>query len=244
MRQRDLPRTATISAEAFKNDGFFNYICPGLHEYPDDFRAFFLRSQRKRMSQKGFVIYVAETEDSDPEGQKVVGAAFWERFGKSKAAKSWQRPNSGPVKALERSLQYLEDRYFTLFIGDRSADKKRIAEFFASLEDSFPEEAFKEYWQLQVLIVDPLYQGRGVGSMLTKWGLERAREERCCATLEASVPGLPMYKKLGFQVTKIVPGDPDKGSEPVPIMVWQPEDSEEDWVGKAQEYAQRKSNEH
>lgn len=244
MQLSDLPRTATIAAESFKNDKFFNYICPRLHEYPEDFRAFFLRSQRQRMSQVGLVCYVAETDDSDPEEEKkVVGIAFWERVGDSKTARTWKKPNLGLVKAFERNLQYAEEVYFNVFVGDRSADKKRLSEFFASLKDNFLREIFQDYWYLQVLAIDPAYQRRGIGSLLTTWGVERAKEEGCCAVLEASIPGQPLYERLGFQVTKILPGDPSVGSAPVPVLVWQPKDSKEDWVGRARVLARREKSE-
>src|SRR5271170_6911794 len=41
----------------------------------------------------------------------------------NETARAWKKPNPGHKKNLERWLQYFEEVYFTLFIGDRSADK-------------------------------------------------------------------------------------------------------------------------
>src|SRR5437667_9383027 len=50
MQLSGLPTVATISSKAFRTTEFFRYICPGLDDYPDDFRAFFLRCTRNGFS--------------------------------------------------------------------------------------------------------------------------------------------------------------------------------------------------
>lgn len=234
MQLSDLPTAATISSKAFRTDQFFRYICPRLDDYPDDFRAFLLRLHKKRILQVGAVPYVAEIDETDPEGmRKVVGVAIWKRIGANETARAWKKPNSGYMKSLERWLQYFEEAYFTAFIGDRSADKKRVSDVYASLDNVFPKDIFDDYWYLQHLAIDPAFQRRGIGTLLTKWGVERAREEGCCVTLDASAAGKPMYERLGFQVIKILLGDPSKGLCDIPVLVWQPENSQEDWAGRA-----------
>ena len=47
-----------------------------------------------------------------------------------------------------------------------------------------------------------------------------------------------MYERLGFQVIKTLPGDLSKGFAAAPVLVWQPEDSQEDWVGRAKAQAE------
>jgi GNAT superfamily N-acetyltransferase len=243
MQLCDLHYTATISANAFKSDPDFKTICPHLHEYPKDFRNSFLRRHKKLLNQSGAVGRVAVADDNDAQEEgTIIGVAIWERVGDSKAAHVWQYRNQGLGLAIERGLMYLGELYFNTFIGDRSADNRRVAKYFASIEINFLRESCKEYWYLQHLAVDPAYQRCGAGQLLTKWGIEKARKEGCCAALDATVAGRPMYDKLGFQVVKVIPGDVT-GAGSLPIMVWQPKDCLENWVGLAQQAAEQKHEE-
>ncbi|RHZ59241.1 uncharacterized protein CDV56_101179 [Aspergillus thermomutatus] len=51
---------------------------------------------------------------------------------------------------------------------------------------------------LQVLVVHPKYQGRGLGRKLLKVGVEEAQRLRLPAWLEASPAGYTLYKTCGF----------------------------------------------
>jgi GNAT superfamily N-acetyltransferase len=51
---------------------------------------------------------------------------------------------------------------------------------------------------LGLLCVHRDAQRKGVGAALVQWGLDRSREERLPAYLEASPAGFPLYQKLGF----------------------------------------------
>lgn len=57
-----------------------------------------------------------------------------------------------------------------------------------------------ESWYLQNLAVRPSSQGRGVGRMLVRWGLDRARDEGVCASVVAARGKDPFYRKCGFDV--------------------------------------------
>jgi GNAT superfamily N-acetyltransferase len=240
MQLYDLPHAATVSANAFKTDSNCNCLFPRLHDYPDDFRNFFLRRHRKRLNQSGVVARVAVIDDHDPlEEGTVIGVAIWERLGDSEVAQAWKCRNQGLGLAIEYGLLYLGELYFNIFVGNRSADEKHVAAFFASIEDNFPRETINECWYLRHLAVDPAYQRRGAGQLLTKWGIEKARREGCCAILETSPQGQPMYEKLGFQVIKTITGNKVTGILPMPILVWQPENCPEDWVGQARQAAEK-----
>jgi ribosomal protein S18 acetylase RimI-like enzyme len=52
---------------------------------------------------------------------------------------------------------------------------------------------------LEILGVDPAYQGRGLASKLLKWGLARADEEGVEIYLSSSPEGRRMYEKYGFE---------------------------------------------
>lgn len=50
-----------------------------------------------------------------------------------------------------------------------------------------------------MLATDPIYQGRGAGSQMMRWGLEQADEQKFEAYLEASPEAVPLYEKFGFR---------------------------------------------
>ena len=50
-----------------------------------------------------------------------------------------------------------------------------------------------------ILVTHPDHHRRGAGSMLTKWGLEKADKAKLPVYLEASEEGRPVYAKLGFK---------------------------------------------
>lgn len=62
---------------------------------------------------------------------------------------------------------------------------------------------------LDILVVDPAHQRRGLGSRLVEWGLARADELGVEAFLTASPFGKPLYEKQGFQVvaSELILGD-------------------------------------
>lgn len=52
---------------------------------------------------------------------------------------------------------------------------------------------------LQVLVVHPMYQGRGIGTKLLMVGVEEARRLGLPAWLEASEAGYLVYRRCGFR---------------------------------------------
>ncbi|KAL1994165.1 hypothetical protein VTN49DRAFT_2834 [Thermomyces lanuginosus] len=54
--------------------------------------------------------------------------------------------------------------------------------------------------ELDLLIVDPKYQGRGIGKMLLKWGFEYAEKAKLPIYIEATEAGRPVYEKAGLKI--------------------------------------------
>ncbi|KAJ6024371.1 acyl-CoA N-acyltransferase [Penicillium herquei] len=57
----------------------------------------------------------------------------------------------------------------------------------------------KPYWCLALLVTHPQYQGRGAGSLLIRYGLNKADETQTEVYLESSPMAISLYKKFGFQ---------------------------------------------
>jgi ribosomal protein S18 acetylase RimI-like enzyme len=79
---------------------------------------------------------------------------------------------------------------------------------------SHPEEP---HWYLPLIGVDPLLQGRGLGSVLMHHALARADADGIPAYLESSNPrNIPLYERHGFEVIRTI----QVGSSPpvVPML--------------------------
>lgn len=73
------------------------------------------------------------------------------------------------------------------------------------------------HWYLPLIGVDPACQGRGFGSALLRYALERCDAERLPAYLESSNPkNIPLYERHGFEII----GNIQVGSSPslVPML--------------------------
>lgn len=55
------------------------------------------------------------------------------------------------------------------------------------------------HWYLEMLATHPKFQGKGAGSMLLQWGLQKADEKGVEAYLESSPEGLSLYRRFGFR---------------------------------------------
>jgi GNAT superfamily N-acetyltransferase len=62
----------------------------------------------------------------------------------------------------------------------------------------------RSYYVLDTLVTLQAHERRGAGSMLVRWGCEKADEVGVEAFLEASPMGAPMYARHGFQPVKKV----------------------------------------
>lgn len=87
-------------------------------------------------------------------------------------------------------------------------------------EDALGEEDFHKVHILDIVWVTPKWQGRGVGSELIKWGLERAEGMGMGVVLATDVGAMTeYYAKFGFQVFKMWKYGDEDGSVERNLMV-------------------------
>jgi ribosomal protein S18 acetylase RimI-like enzyme len=68
-------------------------------------------------------------------------------------------------------------------------------------------------WHLDSVAVEPGWQGRGIGSALLEFGLERTRGSNTAVILETGTPrNVPLYERLGFHVVE--EADPPEDGAP------------------------------
>ncbi|OZJ04495.1 hypothetical protein BZG36_02668 [Bifiguratus adelaidae] len=117
--------------------------------------------------------------DADAEGgkEKIVGYA------------KYVVPVDGKMKIEDVSaITWPEDSdadLCNLFFGQLDNNKKKIM-------------GDRTYIVLELLATLPEYQGKGVGSMLLRWGCEQADRDGLQLYLDASPAGKPLYEKHGF----------------------------------------------
>ncbi|KAJ5124940.1 uncharacterized protein N7515_008765 [Penicillium bovifimosum] len=86
-----------------------------------------------------------------------------------------------------------------------SCDKELCERFFSGMESQHRVLlGGRRHYYLDMLGVHPSQKGRGLGSKLLKWGLERADAEGLEVYLSASPEGRPMYEKYGFRVVDVL----------------------------------------
>lgn len=86
--------------------------------------------------------------------------------------------------------------------------------FLRDLEDAHPAEP---HWYLAHLATRPNHQGRGVGTALVRFGLDRCDRERLPAYLESSNPArVSFYHRFGFEVIDRVTA----GDGPTVMLMW------------------------
>ncbi|CAG9945021.1 unnamed protein product [Clonostachys rosea f. rosea IK726] len=83
---------------------------------------------------------------------------------------------------------------------DEGDDKELAAFYFPYLQAQRTKNtAGRNCWYLAALVCHEDYQGKGAGGLLLRYGLNRADEMGADVYLEASPPGVPIYKRFGFK---------------------------------------------
>ncbi|KAK7418204.1 hypothetical protein QQZ08_011357 [Neonectria magnoliae] len=138
----------------------------------------------------------ATLPDAQRPGERVfVGVAIWVQA--SAVAGRGDRPAEDLRAAMDLKAVYpgdeAEQRY--AYQLDRSLHKRRIEVVEGKAAASPPAVMV-----LDLCVVDPAFQGKGIAKELVRWGLDEAeRRGGLEAITEASEMGRRVYAKLGFQ---------------------------------------------
>jgi ribosomal protein S18 acetylase RimI-like enzyme len=82
-----------------------------------------------------------------------------------------------------------------------TVDEARQGLLFAALEELGTYHPEEPHWFLPLIAVDPMWQGRGVGSQLMRHAVARCDESGTRAYLESSNPrNISLYLRHGFEV--------------------------------------------
>lgn len=83
----------------------------------------------------------------------------------------------------------------------RDANEKRLAAIFKASEDDRKKcfAGISEMWNLELLVTDGQYRGRGAATRPAKWGTAEADNEGVCCGVAASGMGARVYAACGFR---------------------------------------------
>jgi GNAT superfamily N-acetyltransferase len=230
-RLSDIHALAQNATRAYWLSPINRFLAPRAPEYPDDLRRMFRQAFRRRALPPNALFLVAckASELDCP-----VGHGVFVRLGDDAGAKEFVAAKG----LLHRAWMYTLSWYFwaydkiDLFIWKpRAFDRDALNLLGAwSREDdlkyweSHPERANR--WYVHSLVIDPEYQGKGIGKMLMAGPMKLAQSERVIIGLTASRHGEFLYRKLGFEMLgdfykrPDTEGPDDKGGG---VMIWYPE---------------------
>jgi GNAT superfamily N-acetyltransferase len=127
--------------------------------------------------------------------RKIVGTAIWLQA--SNVAGHGDPPVEDLSKAVDLSKIYPGDAAEQKYLCqvDYALHRQRI-DLVKNKVDASPPSVMV----LDLCVVDPAYQGRGIARRLVQWGLDEAKSRGGleCIT-EASTMGRRVYEKMGFQ---------------------------------------------
>ena len=169
-----IPEAGHVLARAFRTDPLQTYILPDVDESEKRSPAMFSAIVRSGVERAEVWTTTA-----------TAGIAVW-------------RPpaRGGPEEAKHDDANV--DRLWEL-IGHAASE--RLSTFFAAIEPFHLEAAPEPHWYLEILGVDPAFQGQGIGSALLQPILDRADADGVACYLETvNAKNVPFYVAHGFAV--------------------------------------------
>lgn len=147
----------------------------------------------------------------DEDTQKVVGGGRWSIYegnpydveGCHKVEAVWWPEGGERAVASGLLARFLESAVVNM-------NRPHVCKLFSSLQvfitvlctaiydDDVPRSFNSSV--LNILFTHPEYRGKGVASLVMKWGLEHADERGMESYIEATDLGKPVYEKFGFKV--------------------------------------------
>lgn len=223
----DAPKISLVARKGYDGTPLEEFLSPRRHTYPEDAqRAWTQKATMRWLNARvlTFIAYPASTPDT------VIGYAIFERLGIDEAAKRQMASRKTFWLAILLWYYTYKFKIVNYIWPDRSTNSEALKVFMSWGEEdekrhwkSFPDRHNR--WHVRSCVVDPDWQGRGIGSMLMNEVIVRAKEEGVVVGLEATAHGEHLYKKFGFEVLSRFSAqvqsavDPNDGGG---IMMWRP----------------------
>jgi N-acetylglutamate synthase-like GNAT family acetyltransferase len=219
--QSDVPSIVSVIDPAFADTAFEKYLKPYSEQYPEDRRRELIVRTKQQIRTPGYHAFVAVKGEGSPTAE-VVGFALWLRVGNSERAREWQRDTL--ENKVERALLSAEDKYNSITFGYRHMSPSARDYLQKCISGHEVWAMYPEMWRLRSLAVAPGQQGKGVGAILMRWGLEKANEENVPVALVAVPEARGFYTRSGLEYFGGVEGLSKvmEGSSTLHAMVYKP----------------------
>jgi GNAT superfamily N-acetyltransferase len=176
--RKDFGDAGVVGARAFHNDPFFEFLLPRPLQRARGL-SLFCRSYVSVLGDAGHVLGARR-----PDG-RLVGVAAWVK------PERYPIPIPAQLRMLGSSFLALVGRPKALVDGSK---------YLLAMEKAHPHE---KLWYLQLLVVDPSVQRRGIGTALQRSELALADSEGLACYLETQDPdNLPYYRRFGYEVAR------------------------------------------
>ncbi|XXH02252.1 hypothetical protein Hte_008621 [Hypoxylon texense] len=116
----------------------------------------------------------------DTDSSKVVGAAEWE-------IRQDVSPSDEPLKPFNASWHI-----------EGSEEKAFAEKLLMNLKGFMKERMIRPHIELEQLVVHPNYRNRGIGRLLTNWGIQKSDELKLETCVESVPFAVPIYERYGF----------------------------------------------
>ncbi|KAH7091415.1 hypothetical protein FB567DRAFT_518601 [Paraphoma chrysanthemicola] len=154
---------------------------------------------RGEASQKTLDRVTAETKQNIANGNFYLKCVD-KSTGEVIAAARWRHVKPKEEGAKERTWEEVEAAFADHFQPYDESDPEILEVLFKLFNDQKRISlGTKPYFALDTLVTLPQHERRGAGSMLVRWGCEKADQAGVVAYLEASPVGAPMYARHGFE---------------------------------------------
>jgi GNAT superfamily N-acetyltransferase len=187
----DYPTLANIAVLSFMRNPF-HYMTYPPNVSHDEIVQYTIDS-KIRFAEEGRDVQTLKVVDNQTPDRQVVGFASW-FLGPRPRSREPRRPEGANFK-------FLEDYRRKSNAGVKRIydEEKDVGEFGHSLVGS-ERRLTGELAELNMIRVLPSYQGKGVGSMLLRWGLQKASQSGKRVFLQASPESRDLFLRNGFEV--------------------------------------------
>ncbi|ORY66108.1 acyl-CoA N-acyltransferase [Pseudomassariella vexata] len=204
---KDVPKLAEIAAAAFNNDAHTQM--KATSPKPGSFVRDMAQGLRMWINTPSRCVVLKATNDSHG---TIVGFISWGYKGVELDVPLLQsevgsdeggneKGNSDPAEPnLEQTSTTTDQPQETPIQGaDRIAELERLTSSHLADFQKRIMPAGTRCMYIGGITIDPVYQGKGVGSQLIRWGIEQADRNGVFCWVHSSEAGWRMFEKLGFK---------------------------------------------